>query len=505
MISLNTLILKAANLFIATQGGRPQLDINSAIREALWRYVQPTNTFLDVDTLIWLAANKYMGVQQPDINSGIMASARKYLAQNGKPAPQDINTALYNALRLYVGLDDLFFADFRANYYVLNGVEYNNFTSIPGATSTGGAGFGTVQRNGVWQSVPANAPLIGDNGLGVYEARTNSIRNPTALGAALPALPTNWGVGAPAGITVTPVGRGVEGGLPYIDFQFSGTNNSGGTLFPNVTFEMTDVVCAAGETWTISCFGKLISGALPGGCALLMQQRASGAFVTNAGPAMSFGATLAETRGSAAMSATVNQVRPLASFTWPNLATATFVVRFAAPNLKLGPDINDPPILQTSGLPATRTAVAQSVGGLGSILTPPYVLYVEADMPAADGVTQVLATVGTGAGTNRMLLARTTSNPARVVMGNGGAPPARDFPDKGGARTLKLAARVGPGGFQASCDGVLSTFSGGTPNPSPDTIWLGQSNQASTYLNGYIRRVRILPDMDDAAFQGLTA
>lgn len=41
-----------------------------------------------------------------------------------------------------------------------------------------------------------------------------------------------------------------------------------------------------------------------------------------------------------------------------------FTLAIYAPNLKLGPNINDPPILQTSGLAATRTASAPQISGI---------------------------------------------------------------------------------------------------------------------------------------------
>lgn len=95
-------------------------------------------------------------------------------------------------------------------------------------------------------------------------AATNGIRNASALGA-VPGSPgtppTFWGLSTAAnGVTRTIVGSGTEDGIPYFDVQFAGTPSANTSFF--LTPEGNTIAALVGQTWTASCFARLVAGSL---------------------------------------------------------------------------------------------------------------------------------------------------------------------------------------------------------------------------------------------------
>ena len=247
--------------------------------------------------------------------------------------------------------------------YWVNGTPYAQFTDIPGATSTGGAGFGTAQRNDVWQSIPANAPLIGDGGLGVYEARTNSAGSPLALNNQ-----TVWATVSGAG--AAPYGGSSPGGdSPAWIVTGGGIATSRIQAIVSALLDTPQSLSiwfrqGSAPTFHVAVFDAPVTTRLAqasitfsGGEPTI--SNTVGSFITAPyiTPDDDGWWLLRYTVSSGAFSSLRMMLYPDANF-----GTGSTV--FWAPNIKPGPDINDPPILQTTGLPATRTAVAQSVGGL---------------------------------------------------------------------------------------------------------------------------------------------
>jgi hypothetical protein len=92
--------------------------------------------------------------------------------------------------------------------------------------------------------------------------QTNQIRNNTMQGAVAGTpgtVPTNWAVSTAAGITRQLVGVGVEDGVTYVDYRFSGT----ATGPSDTQFDASNFIAAlSGQTWTSSAFVKLQAGSL---------------------------------------------------------------------------------------------------------------------------------------------------------------------------------------------------------------------------------------------------
>ena len=121
---------------------------------------------------------------------------------------------------------------------------------------------------GVLSSAATNAPRFDYNpstlaaqGLLIEEARTNSIRNNTMVGAVAGTpgtLPTNWNV-ITSGMAFNVIGTGTENGISYIDIQAVGTTTASSS---GVRFEATNqVVASNGQSWTGSFYVRQVAGA----------------------------------------------------------------------------------------------------------------------------------------------------------------------------------------------------------------------------------------------------
>jgi hypothetical protein len=114
----------------------------------------------------------------------------------------------------------------------------------------------TENKEAVWGN-------LGD-GINATVLATNSIRNNTMVGAVAGTpgtLPTNW-AGNFNELSVEVVGTGVEDGISYIDVRFFGTSN---TTFPEAYFAFEPypgLPVAQGQTWTFSCYAKIVAGSL---------------------------------------------------------------------------------------------------------------------------------------------------------------------------------------------------------------------------------------------------
>jgi hypothetical protein len=105
-------------------------------------------------------------------------------------------------------------------------------------------------------------PLGGCPSILVEPQRTNHILNTGMQGAIVGTpgvLPTTWNNGL-IGLTQQIIGLGVENGLNYIDIRFSGTSGGSGTALQRILFnQLTQITATPSQTWTLSCYLKLIS------------------------------------------------------------------------------------------------------------------------------------------------------------------------------------------------------------------------------------------------------
>lgn len=92
---------------------------------------------------------------------------------------------------------------------------------------------------------------------------TNTVTNPRCEGTVVGSPGTNpppWiCTVAPVSLTRTMVGTGVEAGIPYVDFRWSGTPSANWTLSIDPQGRV-EIPAVAGETWAASQFVKLVGG-----------------------------------------------------------------------------------------------------------------------------------------------------------------------------------------------------------------------------------------------------
>jgi hypothetical protein len=117
---------------------------------------------------------------------------------------------------------------------------------------------------GIYQSYAPNTPARNDRGLWVREqARTNSIRNNSMVGAAANTIPTAWvETLAAAGITRTITPGTDANGLPCLDVAFLGTATANGAYTLQLGANAA-ISADAAKLWILSCWLGVQAGTLP--------------------------------------------------------------------------------------------------------------------------------------------------------------------------------------------------------------------------------------------------
>jgi hypothetical protein len=248
------------------------------------------------------------------------------------------------------------------NLNFLSGTLDSRITFSRGSTAT------YYDSSGTLVSAAINAPRFDYNpstlaarGLLIEEARTNSVRNSSAVGGSAGVAPTNWSANGTnqSGITVTVVGVGTENGMPYVDLNFAGTSTLTGTAV-TYYFEGQQVIAASStQTWANSLSIKLVSGSVGDGNAVIRAR-----FNDSAGNAVLYvlssnltvtSAALSSQRFSlnATASSSTAYVTTAIAFRTVNGSTYNVTLRVAYPQAELG-------AFATSVIPTTTAAATRS-------------------------------------------------------------------------------------------------------------------------------------------------
>jgi len=341
-------------------------------------------------------------------------------------------------------------------------------------------------------------PTTGESlGLLVEEARTNSIRNNTMVGAVAGTpgtLPTNWsGTLAVNGLTAVIAGVGVENGISYIDYSVTGTTTGAGAAL--ISFD-SPVAATTSQAWALSSYVRLLAGSFPAsdltldlalretdsGAAFLRQSLST---LTTASSQFTRTALLATTGASTAF------VTPAIRISTTSTATAVdFTLRIGLPQLEQG-------AFATSVIPTTTAAVTRAADVAG-IYGDNFSSWYRQDEGTVfvDGVSRdsgvALLTISDGTTNNRIQVETGTNTRfTRIVTGGvlqSGSAIAYTY----GSRQKYATAYMSNSVISANA-GVLTTEDTSAIIPTVDRLQIGTNVAGGGSVNNAIGRLLFWP------------
>jgi hypothetical protein len=299
-----------------------------------------------------------------------LGASRTSAAPGGVLAGNWARDPLWKNARAVPSLD-LRFAENKSLTDAKTGASLITFTRASTGTYVG--------SDGLLQSATTNEarfdhnPTTGESlGLLVEEARTNSIRNNTMVGAVAGTpgtLPTNW-IGATTvdGLTREIVGIGTQNGINYIDIKVSGTSGTAGSTVL-VTFDsVTQAIALTGQTWTPSFYLSIVNGSATNISTLTIRHRyysAVGTPLTSLDTSVlaNLSSVLQRFNGTAntATDALTAYTMFLLNVDFINSSPVDITLRIGLPQLEQGAFATSP--ILTSTATATRAADVASITG----------------------------------------------------------------------------------------------------------------------------------------------
>lgn len=201
---------------------------------------------------------------------------------------------------------------------------------------------GNLPKDYLYTSDRLNFPRVdysdGSASLLLEPQRTNGIRNSTMVGATVGVSgnnPTNWGALSTAGLTYEITSIGIENGLNYIDYKFSGTATGAIVRF---LFEGTSqIVASNGQTWTPSVYAKIINGSFDSSFVGFVQRDSGGSSLGIPYQQITLTSILSRVSTTQTISqALTAYAQPLLDFYVTSGQSYNFTVRIAQPQMELG-------------------------------------------------------------------------------------------------------------------------------------------------------------------------
>lgn len=359
-------------------------------------------------------------------------------------------------------------------------------------------------------------------GILVEESRTNYVRNSSmsgVVGGTPGTLPTNWGYGASAGVTVTRqvIGTGTENGIPYVDVRIYGTTDATASPEISITFDTGAIIAAtSGQTWTSTFYAKIVAGTLTG---ILNGENyvicyTSGAVLTEAAPA-AFSYTLnagnlRDNRIAKTYTTTIGTTAFIQNRIDVNLipsSTVDFTIRVGLPQLELSAFATSP--IHTSSAAVTRSADLMDITGTNfstMFNSTQGTFYSESIMGATIPAATYNTTIGAELdATNRMVFVYNPANYIGMYVVTAGAGQA----DLGIAGSLNVVNKQAgcylTNDFAWSLNGAAPlTDTSGTVPTGIDKLRIG-NNLGTVKGVQWIRKVKYYPKrLTNAELQALT-
>jgi hypothetical protein len=374
-------------------------------------------------------------------------------------------------------------------------------------TRTGTAWY--YNASGVLTSAAANAARVDYNpatlalrGFLTEPGRTQSIRNATGsagLVAGTPGtVPTNWVQQANAtGVTRTIIGTGTANGMPYVDFQYSGTATASDSV---LFFEPSSGVATVNATtWTSSVHIALIAGTLTNvTCKQGMRFRAAaGANIGTQIYETTFVPTATLTRyerTATGSDATIAFCAPSLCLTCATGAV-DLTLRISIPQLELGAFATSPLVSTTATL--TRGADILTINPLPAWFRPDEgTFYVEASRYSIQVSTCFFA-VSDGTNNNSMsfINGAATAAQQRFDINNANVPTCQfNWTASATADTVyREVAAYRLNDCAGALNGGTVFTDASTAIPTVNRANIGTSASAVVFLGGHIRRIRYWP------------
>ena len=373
---------------------------------------------------------------------------------------------------------------------------------------------------GALTSAAINAPRLDYNpdtlaaqGLLIEEARTNSIRNNTMVGAVAGTpgtLPTNWfSTGTGGGITSQIVQIGVVGGVSIIDIRLYGTSTGGNF---DIYIDGNGASASNSQSWTQSLYAAIVSGSLTGVTCTFRAVQLD-ATPANVGSLVgsSFSPTMLLQRFTQTYTTTaptINTLQPLFRFTCA-VGAIDITLRIGLPQLEQGAFATS--VIPTTTIALTRAADVASV----NTLSPWYnasegTLFAEGTLVGGTAATfpYQTALVGSNANTDSIGVQWSASAGVMRFGVRAGSTAQADLAGgsaKSANSSYKVAGRYAANNVQAAFDGTLGTLDTTVTVPTIVALSLGGAAGFQPSANTWLRRVTYFPrSLSDAELQSLT-
>ena len=389
------------------------------------------------------------------------------------------------------------------------------FTRASSATYYNAAGLLTSATTNT-PRLDYNPSTLAAQGLLIEEARTNSIRNNTMVGAVAGTpgtIPTNWAVSGLGTLTQQVVGTGTSNGITYVDVRFSGTTS---TTQIGIRFEPANGAAATnGQTFTFSSWAARVAGSTSniGDISANANIYDSGSVYVGGlgftGYPLTVPTTLSRVSGTGTIAfATAAFIQPQIYINFSSGVAIDITLRIGLPQLELG-------AFATSVIPTTTTALTRAADVASvNTLSPWYnqsegTVYAELQSLSPLTSAQSVAInkyphvwhIDAGAtdssvfwyGLGAELFIGGTYNNLSVVPS--------------GINKLSVALAASGGQSASSLNGAAAVNRSGTLTGTATLFSLGKdsTNNANNFLNGYLRRITYYPRrLSNAELQTLT-
>ena len=353
-----------------------------------------------------------------------------------------------------------------------------------------------------------NPTTLAPLGLLIEEARTNSIRNNTGIGAVVGSpgtLPTGVAVFSANGLTTAVSAVGTTAGINYVDLRFSGTTTS---TFYVLSFDNVAATASSGQVWTETFWCALVGGSTTNVSSFVVDLRQVG----GAGGTFDVVFTPTTTLNRVASSGTmlVGATGAYGAFvmTFASGVAIDVTLRFGLPQLELGAFATS--VIPTASVATTRSADVASINTLSPWYNAAaFTIYSEFNSPVPTTISANAVIAGFDDGTASNRLGNFYSSSTSLVAASQVTAGVLDFSISVGVSTLanvqKQASRFQAGNYATSVNGTAVVASLVAPAPPAVTTLRFGLRPSGTQANMWLRKVTVYPrGLDNATLQAIT-